>query len=581
MGHLDLSSLKGAIERLLANRSTPRDREQIQAALAVGTLSIATGQRAVSLGGDAHGAVIVTGDGNVVLHVEASGIAALERLLERIHPSPLNQLPADVADFAGRRAQMEKLLSVLSAPGGRVAISAIDGMGGLGKTTLAVHVAHQLTERYPDGQIVVDMAATSAAPLSAAQGLARVIRVFEPLIQLPETVAELRPLYLHVLRGKRVLLILDNAVDGDQVAPLLPPEDCALIVTSRRRIAVGGVVRVDLDLLAPEEAVGLLGAIVGEGRATAAELSRLAELCGRLPLALRVAGMFLYASPQWSAIEFIGALADERERLARLKLEGSADLDVVASLALSVGELRRSRPDLAEHWHQLAVFPASFDVAAAAAVWDQPVTAARDGLGALLSCSMVLYDPIQQRWRLHDLMRDLAGWRAAVEVLGAPADLAARLTAARRRHAEHYRGVFAAADDLYLQGGAQVVLGLALFDRERHNIETGQAWAAEAAADDPAAARLCVSYPDAGAYLLHLRQHPRQRIGWLERAAAAAREIGDRRGEGDALGRLGTAYTLLGEPRRAIEHYEQKLAIAREIGDRRGEGATLGNLGNA
>jgi hypothetical protein len=153
---------------------------------------------------------------------------------------------------------MEKLLTVLNAPGGQVAISAIDGMGGIGKTALAMHAAHRLTARYPDGQIVVDMAGTSAALLSPAQALERVIRVFEPLISLPEDVAELRPIYLHLLRGKRVLLILDNALDGDQVTPLLPPEDSALIVTSRRRIAVVGLMRVNLDLLVSEEATGLL-----------------------------------------------------------------------------------------------------------------------------------------------------------------------------------------------------------------------------------------------------------------------------------------------------------------------------------
>jgi tetratricopeptide (TPR) repeat protein len=573
----DLVTLKGAIERLVGNTASAEDRDQVQAALSAGILSMATGERAVAVGGDANGAVFVTGDGNVVLRIDASGAAAIDRLLQRSHPSPLHQLPADIADFAGRGAQTEKLLHVLSAPGGHVAISAIDGMGGLGKTALAVHAAHRLTVRYPDGQIVVDMAGTSATPLSAAQGLARVIRVFEPLMRLPEDVAELRPIYLSVLRGKRVLLILDNAHVGDQVAPLLPPEDCALIVTSRRRIAVGGVARVDLDLLAPEEAVGLLGAIAGEGRATAAEMSRLAELCGRLPLALRVAGMFLHASPQWPAERFIAALADERKRLVRLKLEGSTDLDVAASLALSVGELRRARPELADRWHELAVFPASFDTTAAGAVWDQPEEAADDALGVLLSRSMVLYDPAQQRWRLHDLMRDLAGGRVAV--LGAPADLAARLTAACRRHAEHYCGVLAAADDLYLKGGPQVVSGLALFDRERRNIETGQAWAAEAAADDSAGAALCARYPLVGAHVLSLRQHPRQRIGWLERAAAAAREIGDRDGEGAALNNLGIAYWNLGETRRAIELYDQRLVIAREIGDQRGEGQALGNLG--
>jgi tetratricopeptide (TPR) repeat protein len=476
---------------------------------------------------------------------------------------------------------MDKLLGVLSARGGHVAISAIDGMGGLGKTALAVHVARRLTARYPDGQIVVDMAGTSTAPLSPAQGLARVIRAFEPLMRLPEDVAELLPIYRSVLHGKRVLLILDNAHSGDQVVPLLPPEDCALIVTSRRRIAVVGLVRVDLDLLAPEEAAGLLGAIVGEGRATATELSRIAELCGLLPLALRVAGMFLQASPQWSAERFIAALADERKRLDRLKLEGNTDLNVAANLALSVRELRRARPDLAGRWHELAVFPVSFDTAAAGGVWDQPEEAADDSLGVLLSRSMVLYDPAKQRWRLHDLMRDLAGGQAAAAVLGAPADLAARLTDARGRHARHYQGVLAAANDRYLAGGAQVVLGLALFDRERRNIETGQAWAAEATVNDPTAARLCMSYPLAGVYVLHLRHHPHQRISWLERAAAAAREIGDRHGEGNALGSLGAAYAALGDIRRAIEYHENYLVIAQEIGDRRGEGAALGNLGSA
>jgi tetratricopeptide (TPR) repeat protein len=454
-------------------------------------------------------------------------------------------------------------------------------MGGLGKTTLAVHVAHRLTARYPDGQIVVDMAATSAAPLSSAQGQARVIRAFEPLMQLPEAVAELRPIYLSVLHGKRALLILDNALDGDQVAPLLPPEPCALIVTSRRRIAVAGLERVDLDLLAPDESTGLLRAIVGDGRATAEEFSRIAELCGLLPLALRVAGMFLVAGPHWSAEKFIAALADEQKRLGRLKLEGNASLDVAASLALSIGELRRARPDIADRWHALAAFPASFDAAAAAAVWDQPAEATDEALGVLLSRSMVLYDEAQQRWRLHDLMRDLAGGRAATEALGAPADLAARMTAACMRHAEHYCSVLEAAGDLYLKGGEQVVLGLALFDRERRNIETGQAWSTESAADDPAAARLCVKYSDVGAHVLSLRQHPRQRVAWLEPAAAAARKIGDRAHEGAALGNLGIAYADLGEPRRAIEFYEQVLSIARETGNRSSEGLALNNLGDA
>jgi len=577
----DIAVLKGAIERLVANHASSQDREEVRAALAAGALSIATGQRAVAVGGSVNDTIIVTGDGAVVIHVDVSGAAAIDRLLQRSHPSPLHQLPADVADFVGRGTQMEKLLGVLSVSGGRAAISAIAGMGGLGKTTLAVHVAHRLAERYPDGQIVVDMAATGASPLSPGQGLAWIIRAFEPVMQLPDTVAELRPIFLSALRGKRVLLILDDAQDGNQVTPLLPPEDCALIITSRRRIAVAGLERVDLDLLALDEATGLLASIAGEGRATVAELSLIAELCGLLPLALRVAGMFLVASPHWSATEFIDALADERERLLRLKLDGNAILDVAASLALSVGELRRTRPDIADLWHELAVFPTSFDTDAASAVWDQPPEPARDVLGLLLSRSMLIYDTAQQRWRVHDLMRDLAGGHIATKALGASADLAARLTKARRRHAEHYQHVLEAADHIYIMGGAHMLSGLALFDRERPNIETGQAWATSNATEDLAAARLCLSYSNGGARILDLRHHPHQRISWLETAAVMAREIGDQAAETSALSNLGGAYADLGDSCRAIEFYERGLVIAREIGDRSLQGNALGNLGNA
>jgi tetratricopeptide (TPR) repeat protein len=570
----------GAKEHLEGDSTNAENLRQAGAQMALGDSPSARGQRAVSLS-HVNNAVVVAGDSNTVLDIEVSGAAAVDRLVQRILPSPLHQLPADIADFAGRRSEIEKLLQTLSTSGARAAISAIDGMGGLGKTTLAVHVAHRLTERYPDGQIVVDMAATSGSPLSPIHGLSRVIRVFEPLMRLPEIVAELRPIYLHALRGKRVLLILDNALDGDQVAPLLPPEDCALMVTSRRGIAVPGLARVDLDLLAPEEAADLLRSIVGNDRATPKELSRIAELCGLLPLALRVAGMFLVAMPHWSADKFVIDLADERKRLGRLKLDGSADLDVAASLALSVRELRRTHPDIAGRWHELAVFPASFDTAGAADVWDQPVEVADDALGVMLSRSMVLYDPAQKRWRLHDLMRDLAGGRTAIESLGSPLDLTARLTAARRRHAEYYYKVLVAARRLYDKGGEQVVSGLALFDLERRNIETGQAWAAAGVADDPAASRMSVGYPLVGFDVLSLRRHPRRSIAWLETGVKAAQTIGDRRGEGQVLFILGFTYGNLGEPRRAIKFCEQALAIMREIGDRDGEGNVLGSLGNA
>ena len=271
----------------------------------------------------------------------------------------------------------------------------------------------------------------------------------------------------------------------------------------------------------------------------------------------------------------------------------------------------------------LSVFPAGFDVAAAAAVaWDGDEAGAREGLGELEARSLVLYDRERARYRLHDLMRDVAhdAFGYGEEAKDAVAD-ERRLAEASARHAGHYCSVLDGANALYLQGGEGMLAGLALFDAERSNIDAGQRWAAGNATEDHAAVELCSRYPDAGAHVLDLRLHARDRIGWLEAALAAARhggdrgaegrhlgnlgsayrelgetrraiefheqdlkiaqEIGDRRAEGDSLGSLGNAYYKLGEPRRAIEFYEQNLKMVREVGDRRGEGNTLGNLGNA
>jgi tetratricopeptide (TPR) repeat protein len=149
------------------------------------------------------------------------------------------------------------------------------------------------------------------------------------------------------------------------------------------------------------------------------------------------------------------------------------------------------------------------------------------------------------------------------------------------RHAQHFGQVLGHANDLYQKGGDSLLAGLALFDRERVNIVAGQAWAAARIEASQDAAALAARYADAGVYVLNLRLHPREWIAWGEAALKGSRAIGDRRGEGNALGNLGNAYADLGETRKAIDYYEQDLAIARAIGDRRGEGSALTNMGLA
>ncbi len=266
--------------------------------------------------------------------------------------------------------------------------------------------------------------------------------------------------------------------------------------------------------------------------------------------------------------DYLRDLSVEADRLKTIGTEG-VEIGVEASLNLSYRQL----PDETQRvFRALAVFPADFDAAAAAAVCSDEGKAQ---LGTLFRYSLVEFGQQEGRYRLHDLTRLFAAAR-----LDDPAHGGERLPA-EGRHAAHFYALLAAANELYLKGNENIAAGVALFDRERANIEAGQAWSARHAETSDAAARLANDYPNAGVYVLALRLHPRQWIEWLLAAVASARRLTDRRREGNHLGNLGIAYKSLGEPHKAIEFYEQQLTVAREIGDRRGEGNALGNLGNA
>jgi tetratricopeptide (TPR) repeat protein len=445
-------------------------------------------------------------------------------------------------------------------------------MGGVGKSALAVYVAHRLTESYPDAQIVVDLRGTKENPLTTMEAMAQVIRAFQPEARLPDDLAQVTALYCDTLDGNRALILLDDAAGAAQVRPLLPPAGCGLIVTSRRVFTLPGLRSFNLDALSENEARDLLLRIVGDGRASEAELDEIAGLCARLPLALRVAGSFLAVHRDWTAAEYVAALSDERERLKRLRQD---DLDVEAVLGLSAAQLAREQPELAMRWQMLAVFPAPFDRAAAAAVWDVDEAQARDDFSALFARSLLLYDEKENRYRLHDLMRLVA--ESAEPPAGSKP--AGGLAEAATRHAAYYLGMGRRADDLYKQGGEHVLEGLRLFDAAWPHLLA--AYARMQARDDELAARWLCDFPGRMSDVPDLRLLPREQIPILETALQAAQRLRDRQYEASHLCNLGLAYATLGEARRAIEYYEQTLEIDREYGDRLGEGITLYNLGLA
>jgi tetratricopeptide (TPR) repeat protein len=486
------------------------------------------------------------------------------------------QLPEDPSHFVGREAELQTVIAGLLGGDSKAPIAAINEMGGVGKSAFAIKAARTLAPKVPDGQIYVELGGVSERPLSALDAIAAVLRAFDreaaALANEQDAIGD----YRRALEGKQVLVLLDNAKDAGVVAPLVQHRapGCLLIVTSRGAMPFPDITRILLEELQPDEAIRLVRDLLGPERAGPDELAVLAERCGYLPLALHAAAGVLTGHATLPTATYLAALAKERERLPRLRVKGLSNLDVAAVLSFSARQLDEDDHALAVRWSELAVFPTTFDAAAAAAVWQTETTLAELALHDLVARSMVRFEPTTQRFGLHDLMRELAG---SGLVDGVDLDEAAA------RHAWYYCYVLAIAGELFLKSDKGVIAGLAVYDLEQRNIAVGQARARARANRSGEMAEICDAFGDTrgAAYLLGLRMHPRERIAWFDAKLNAARQLGHRPGEGFALGELGIAYRHLGEARRAIAYCEQALPVLRELGDRRAEGSVLCVLGNA
>ncbi|MFI9720482.1 BTAD domain-containing putative transcriptional regulator [Streptomyces sp. NPDC052396] len=342
----------------------------------------------------------------------ATGDCAPSVAPHRVRPA---QLPADAAHFTGRAAALALLRAGLSgADGGATTVSAISGSGGVGKTTLAVHAAQEARERYPDGQLYIDLRGAGPghlAPHAVLGSFLRALGVADSMV--PESTEERAALYRSLLSERRVLVLLDNARDAAQVRPLLPgTRSCAALITSRTRlIDLENVQLVDLAVMSPAEALLLFTGIVGERRAGAEPGAALevAAACGYLPLALRIAASRLVSRPNWSIAFLAHRLADERRRLAELH---AGSLAVEASFDLSYAHLE---PPQARAFRLLGL-PEGPDISltAAAALLDLDGEAAEVLLESLVDVSL-LESVAPGRYRFHDLVRLYARARAERE----------------------------------------------------------------------------------------------------------------------------------------------------------------------
>ncbi|WP_419995802.1 BTAD domain-containing putative transcriptional regulator [Streptomyces boninensis] len=314
------------------------------------------------------------------------------------------QLPARVPDFTGRADFVKELGELLATADGNVmAVSAVAGIGGVGKTTLAVHVAHAARELFPDGQLYVDLqgSGTPAEPEAVLGSFLRALGTKDS--DIPSGVEERSALYRSLLSGRRILALLDNARDAAQIRPLLPgAEGCAALITSRHRMVdLPGAHLVDLDVMAPDEALSLFTKIVGEERVRAEREASMdvVAACGFLPLAIRIAASRLAARRTWTVSVLASKLSDERRRLDELQ---AGDQAVKATFELGYGQLT---PPQARAFRLLGLADGpDISLAAAAAMLDRTDEETEDLLESLVDASL-LESAAPGRYRFHDLVR--------------------------------------------------------------------------------------------------------------------------------------------------------------------------------
>ncbi|GIH75440.1 SARP family transcriptional regulator [Planobispora longispora] len=363
---------------------------------------------------------------------EQPGQAAPRRSSEAAKPPTM--IPGAIADFTGRDAQVRLIREkIINSPAGAVRFAvptvAIIGRAGIGKSTLAVHCAHDVAELFPDGQLFASLHGGTPNPTSPTNVLERFLRALGvPGHDIPDALEQRAELYRTLLAERRTLVVLDDANGEHQVSPLLPGNaQSAVIITSRTRLGgLAGVLHVDLDVLDATQSMRLISQIAGEERVQADPRSsaNLAELCEGLPLALRIAGSRLAARPHWDIRQLVNRLEDETRRLDELK---HGEMGIRASLSLTYeglsGPARRLFRLLAAlNSHVLPAW-------AAAAALDQPIFVAHDLLDELADTHFIEATDaglgVRTHYRFHDLIRVFAKERLAAEE--PPAERAAAL----------------------------------------------------------------------------------------------------------------------------------------------------------
>ncbi len=503
------------------------------------------------------------------------------------------QLPADIADFTARDSLIEHTERLLLGHPGRRAtpVVVLAGKPGVGKTVLAVHVAHRIAEDHcPDGQLYCDLGGTRAHAADPLDVLGRFLRALGvPGPAVPGSVDERAEMYRHRLAGKRMLVVLDDAQSERQVRDLLPgSSSCVVVVTSRVRLTgLAGAGVLDVDVLDPEQATRMLATMIGTERVAAepAAVDALVRLVGGLPLALRIVAARLAARPSWSLAWMLERLSDERRRLDEL---AHGELMVRASLALTydglAGDVRRLLRLLS------CLDRLSFPVWVAAALLEGDPMRAADLLERLVDAQMLEISAIERdgspRYRFHDLIRLFAREQLDDhEQASGRRDALARVASgwlglASEAHHRIYGGDFTV-----LHGSSPrrrppadavdriLADPLRWFEDEQDNLCSIVALAAEAGLDECAwdlAVTLVALFENRCYFDAWERTH--------RQALAAVRAAANRRGEAALLCSLGSLQLSRSRPDAAAEPLATALATFEDLGDAHGTAMAQRNL---
>lgn len=498
-----------------------------------------------------------------------------------------NNLPRDTPDFVGRQEELDRLYALLATTPTAATIEAIDGMAGVGKTALAIHAAHRLADRYPDGRLYLRLRAhdRTRPPLDPAEGLEALLRMIgEDPRRIPATTDERAALWRARLADRRVLIVLDDAAGADQVRPFLPgAPGCLVLVTSRRRLTgLGGVRSLSLDVLTPREAALLFRHVVGDDRPLDAHgVDEVVRLCDHLPLAITIMANRLRHRPARGVGDLAAKLARTRDRLAEMH---AGDNDVIAAFELSYRELpadrRRTFRRLGLH------IGADFTVEAAAALIGCDPAEAEEALEELIDYHLI-EEPESGRARFHDLLRDYARRRMTAD-----------------ESADEPRRAIGRLLDFYLHSAEAA--GRSLYPHRRQagrpaadppTITAPVAEPRQAATwlrDERTNLLACVDYAAQHGYPGHAVRLPQTLATDLERSARwqdaariheIAREvcagIGDRQGEARADLELSLVRSRTGHYHDAFEHAGKALTTFQAMGDRLGEADACDGLARA